>query len=103
MKKRAKKLVATYLTIREKAQRFVKMFPEDYTDFVCSDHWIRNVCRRHNICSRKLTHISQQQTMMNNELLKLINDFLRSLKQKSVCLSYSNIYNIDETACYFDM
>ena len=48
--KRAKKLVFTYLTIREKAKRFVEMFPEGYMDFVCSDHWIRNVCRRHNIC-----------------------------------------------------
>ena len=101
---RAKKLVVSYTMFREKAKRLVETFPgNDYMDFMCSDHWIRNICRRHNICSRKVTHVSQQQTKTKAELLEAVNDFFRCAKQKTCSLSPSNIYNMDETPCYFDM
>lgn len=53
--------------------------------------------------SRKITHISQQQTKTSEELMEPVNKYLRSVKQKSVSIPSAHIYNLDETPCNFNM
>lgn len=98
---RKKKLIVNYRNLRREAMRLAK--EKDVQNFKCSNKWIRNVCKRNNIASRKVTNQSQDDnSTMHDKHVKACN-YLENVKIKTAGLLKNQIYNMDETGCYFDM
>lgn len=98
---RSKKLVVNYNSMRRESLRLAHL--QEITDFTCSNKWIRNVCRRNGVSSRKITNQSQDDKGTTQEKYLKSKNHLDNIKIKTAGLSTNQIYNMDETACYFDM
>lgn len=93
-----------YDSFRREAVKIYKNSGSPVTaNFVCSNKWIRCVCRRNKIKSRKITHQSQQDNSSANEIKKKVHNFITYVKQKTANISKQLIFNMGETPCYFDM
>ena len=90
-----------YTRLREKAQETAEEL--QIIDFVGSNKWIFNFCRRHYIGNRRITHQGQQDGRTAVEKYQIVNNFLVSAAQSTVEYNLMQIYNMDETPCYFDM
>ena len=90
-----------YTRLREKAQEIAEEF--QIVDFVGSNKWIFNFCRRHHIGNRRITHQGQQDGRTAMEKHQVVSDFLVSSAQSTVGYNLMQIYNMYETSCYFDM
>ena len=71
--------------------------------FFGSNKWIYNFCCRHHIGSRRITHQGQQDGCTATEKRRIITDFLAKSVQITSGYKLMQIYNMDETPCYFDM
>ena len=104
-KQREKKLVVNYNMFRREAMKICQNIgtPTTIDNFLCSNKWIRGVCRRNKISSRKITHQSQQDNSSQKEICSKVKTFIAAINQKTANISKKFIFNMDETACYFDM
>ena len=98
---REHKQQVNYTRLREKAKEIVEEF--QIVNFVGSNKWIFNFCRRHHIGNRRITHQGQQNGRTAMEKHQVVSDFLVSSAQSMVGYKLMQIYNLDETTCYFDM
>ncbi len=75
----------------------------DKEKFRISDKWLHNFCRRHNLGNRSVTHRGQQDNRPAAELCSLVKDYLHSAQIATAGLASAQIFNMDETPCFFDM
>ena len=99
---REQKHQVNYTRQRKKAQEIAAEL--QIINFVGSNNWIFNFCRRHNIGNRRITHQGQlQEGRAAVEKYQIVNNFLVGSAQSTVGYNLMQIYNMDETPCYFDM
>lgn len=72
-------------------------------NFACSNEWIANFCRRNRISSRKITHQGQEDNVPKGEMYLKVKHFLDEVTIKAAGIPAENIFNMDETPCFFDM
>ncbi len=96
-----RKLTVNYEAFRREAKKVAarRVCP----DFKGSNHWIRGVCRRNKVTSRKVTHVSQQDNSSISDKHWTILKHFQLLRQKCAGLAPQFIFNMDETPSYFDM
>ena len=90
-----------YTRLREKAQEIAEEF--QIVNFVCSNKWTFNICRRHHTGNRRITHQEQQDGRTARKKYQVVSDFLVCSAQGTVGYNLMQIYNMDETPCYFNM
>lgn len=98
---RSKKLVVNYSTIRREATTMA--INKNVENFACSNKWIANFCRRNRISSRKITHQGQEDNVPKGEMYLKVKHFLDEVTIKAAGIPAENIFNMDETPCFFDM
>ena len=72
-------------------------------DQKCSDKWIYNFCKRHNLSSRRITHHGQADNRDPQELPGIVYDYIRAVDPMTTDLDADCIFNMDETPVYMDL
>ena len=97
-----KKMAVTYNRLRAYVQTIRQKFnlpPE----FLVSNHWIQNFCKRMGISCRRITHHGQQDRRHPDVLRDIVQEYLDSVMSLSTGLEPSRIFNMDEIPTYIDM
>lgn len=98
---RDKQYQVNYQRLREKAHEIAKDI--GVNGFACSNKWIFNFCKRNKIGNRRITHRGQQDSRSEAEISEILKTFLIGSEQFTAGYDLNQIYNMDETPCYFDM
>ena len=93
------KRIVGYKRLKEKALSIANELK--IQGFIVSDMWIYNFCRRHNLSSRRITHVGQQDNSSPLKKQKIAIDHLHQFEVLTGDLSESFIFN--ETLVYIDM
>ena len=76
---------------------YLKNSPEFQYEFRASRGWFRRICRRNNLVHRRVTSVGQK---VPKNAVEIAEQFLEVVKNIS---EFSNLANMDETPCYFDI
>lgn len=101
-KQRQMKLIVNYPRFRRQGRMFADELGITRDQFACSTRWIGSFCKRNNIVNRRITHKTQAGYLDDiGKLQQPVIDFLQKVKEEHY--PEEDIYNMDETPCYFDM
>lgn len=99
---RRQKLIVNFRRIRIEANKFAKELKITSQEFLCSNRWMMGFCKRNKLVNRRVTHKTQSENLSNLGALKgTVLEYLEKLQDED--FSDVNIFNMDETPCYFDM
>jgi transposase-like protein len=96
-----KKCVVNYRRLREKALEIAKTLKIE--NFIGSHYWIYSFCRRHKLCTRKITHVGQYDNKTPEEKRQVAIDHLAAVEALTSDLTSETIFNMDETPVFIDM
>ena len=101
---RRKKIAVKRYKLKHTARRLANNNNIDVSGFQFSHGWSAGFLRRHGLTSRKVTHKAQQNKRVNDDNIKIVNDFLIECgKISTKKYNFGCVYNMDETPLYMDM
>lgn len=93
--------IVNYRRLREKAYDLAKDLK--INNFLGSNKWIKNFCRRHKLSLRKITHVGQEDNRRPEEQRDNAIEHLATLELMTADFNADMIFNMDETPVYIDM
>lgn len=96
-----KKCVVNYRRLREKALEIAETLKIE--NFFGSHYWIYLYCRRHKLCTRKITHVGQYDNKTPEEKRQVAIDHLAAVETLNSDLTSDTVFSIDETPVFIDM
>ena len=96
--RRKERITVTEKKVRRKATLlFKELYPDVQHEFRASRGWFRRMCRRNNLVHRRVTSVGQK---VQKNAIEIAEQFLEDMKNIG---AFSNLANMDETPCYFDI
>ena len=96
-----KRNIVNYRRMREKAHQIADELK--IRDFIGSDKWLFNFCRRHELTIRKITHVGQEDNRTPEEKREIAIEHLARTEKITIEYNAEMIFNMDETPVYIDM